>query len=157
MKFFGLAMTPPFLDIFSKIYNQNILFWNQQIWNIIFWIETFSKNWSRRSPLIATTMKILNTNTSLNEHLSFPSVDSLKAFKGWTLPLSLSGLHELLKRLSEEFLGKKFSWIHPLSVEFQMVTELQIPLTNDLTEMKRAAPEKVWDRRHHFFQEVSQL
>ena len=34
MKFFGLEMThplsPPFLDIFSKIYDQNIPFWNQK-------------------------------------------------------------------------------------------------------------------------------
>ena len=33
MKFFGFAMTPPlspFLDIFSKVYDQNIQLWNQQ-------------------------------------------------------------------------------------------------------------------------------
>ena len=29
---------PPFLDIFSKIYDQNIPFWNQKICNVIFWI-----------------------------------------------------------------------------------------------------------------------
>ena len=101
MIFFGLEMTPsfpPFLDIFSKIYDQNIPFRIQKICNENFWIgndppfRLFSKKtsiWSTQAPLKRKEISVLgriplnSTGQELPTFMIWTSIESQFCLLFW--------------------------------------------------------------------------